>query len=213
MKRHSLIVDIIIFFIVTLCFVIPPFFVSAGNVNQNIFAQWNFPFKQMVYALSAVVLLCFYGENRKYWLKLFPALISFCALCSVSLFIKYFSIIFSLSSTELDVVLPDSFISWFFCVLDFLFAALYEEVIYRLFFVDALFLLASKKITWKYLNVICEIAGCAVFAFAHMYLGWYAVINAVFAHVVLRVCYKKTNNIWPCVAAHAFYNVISLILL
>ncbi len=123
MKRHSLIVDIIIFFIVTLCFVIPPFFISAGNVNQNIFAQWSFPFKQMVYALSAVVLLYFYGENRKYWLKLFPALISFCALCSVSLFIKYFSIIFPLSSTELDVVLPDSFLSWFFCVLNFLFAA------------------------------------------------------------------------------------------
>ena len=97
-----------------------------------------------------------------------------------------------------------------FCFLTFGFSAVYEEVIYRFYFTDALkrFFPAKKAFVF-----ICEAAGLFVFAFAHFYMGLASVINAAFAHIVLRFLYKKTNLIWNCIIVHFIYNVISLILL
>ena len=52
-----------------------------------------------------------------------------------------------------------------------------------------------------------------LFALAHKYLGIYAMINAFFACIVLRICYIKTQNIITNTIAHFLYNITSLIIL
>ena len=133
--------------------------------------------------------------------------------CS-ALFLKGISCLFEgITASEVKVELPDTFLSWIFCLLNFLCAGFYEEVLYRMYFPEAFYTLAGCKIKWKYLKIFCEAAACLAFAFAHLYLGFFAVINAALAHVILRWCLKFSGNLWSGVAAHFVYNVISLILL
>ena len=161
-----------------------------------------------------MALYVFYYEKKQAALLVFPVIMTTCLLFCSALLINFFSIVFpQFHDSEFNVALPESFSGWIFCILNFACAAVYEEVLYRFYFIDQLQELLSKGIGWKYLWLVCEVLGCAVFALAHLYLGLFPVINAVFGHVILRVCYKKCGNIWAGVTAHFLYNVISLILL
>ena len=85
--------------------------------------------------------------------------------------------------------------------------------LYRFYFIEQLFLLVTRKKEWRTSRILCEALGLLCFAFAHLYLGWISVLNAALAHIFLRLCFKKFGKLWPCVASHFIYNVISLILL
>ncbi len=134
--------------------------------------------------------------------------ILFCTALIIKVFTKN-------SLRTMSNVLPSTGIEWLFCIITFAFSAIYEEIIYRFYFADALkhilknFISSKEKIIFW----ICEISGLAAFAFAHLYMGFGAVINAFAAHIVLRILYKKTRLIWNCVIIHLIYNIISLILL
>lgn len=225
MKKHSNFFEILIFFIVFLFFILPPFFVTNSS-EAALFSTWQFPFQQMIMAAFALTLYLIFYEKQKKSLPFFPVMMTLALLFTSALFIKFFSLILisknpsqvnKTNQANMQVILPEDFISWLFCILNFFFAALYEEILYRFYFVDKLYdllsNLLSEKIGWKFLPLICEIAGCGAFAFAHFYLGIFSVINAIFGHVILRLCYKKSGNIWAGVTAHFIYNVISLILL
>lgn len=214
MKRHSFALEIIIFSVILIFFIVPPFFVQKLTVDSTLFTDWSFPWAQFTLALLSAVLCYFFYEQKKAWLIIFPALFSVCLLFCNALVLKFAaSILLSPDAEGVLVELPDDFTSWLFCILNFMFAAFYEETLYRMYFTDALKNLLERKVNWKYLGLICEVLGCAVFAFAHLYLGVFAVINAAVAHVILRWCFKKSGNIWCGFAAHFIYNVISLILL
>lgn len=213
MKRHSFAIEIITFSLIFLFFIIPPFFITGENYNFDMFVKWDFPFQQLITAIIALFLYLSFHEQKKYWLKIFPALFSFCLLFCVSLFIKFFSLIISAGQTAVTIEFPHNPITWLFCILNFLFAAFFEEVIYRFYFIDALNVLISRVFSWKYIGLICEVSGCLVFAFAHLYLGFISVINAAFAHGILRICYKKSGSVWPGTLAHFAYNFISLLIL
>ena len=111
--------------------------------------------------------------------------------------------------------LPQTASEGIFCFLTFVFGAVYEEIIYRYYFTDALKrLLGYTKMPdgWV-MFFISEGLGLLSFAFAHLYMGLLSVINAAIAHVVLRILYKKTGLIWNGVLIHFVFNIISLILL
>lgn len=213
MKKHSLIVEILIFSLILIAFIIPPFFTTVENYRQDIFSEWNFPLQQIFLALIAALLYFVFYEKKKRWLIFFPVLFTFCLLFCSSLFIKFFSVLFTTGENSLFVKMPESFMGWFFCLLNFFLASFYEEVLYRMYFPDALGRLFENLISWKYLWIVFEIVGALVFAFAHLYMGIFSVINALLAHIILRVSFKKCGSIWPCIISHFAYNVISLILL
>lgn len=215
MKKHSLLGDIVIFSVIILLFVIPPVFTTQISSNSTIFSAWTFPFNQLIFALIALILYFFYYEKAEKKLLSFPLIMTTSLLFCIALFIKFFSMILVTgnSAQELNVILPENFSGWLFCLLNFAFAAFYEEVLYRFYLADQLYSLLAYKIKGKYLWVVCEIFACLAFAFAHFYLGFFSVINAILAHIILRLCYKKSGTIWTGFAAHFIYNVISLILL
>ena len=212
MKKHTLFVDIITFSIIFLFFLLPPFFTDRLSDASDIFSAWNFPLGQFILFLLALLLYFFYFERQKKNVIFFPVIMTTSLLFCVALFIKFLSLLLVTENTY-KISLPDSFISWIFCLLNFSFAAFYEEVVYRFYFPDQLISFLSLKIKWKYLGILCEVISCLVFALAHLYLGVFSVINAVFGHIILRVYYKKTGLIWTGFVSHFIYNVISLILL
>jgi membrane protease YdiL (CAAX protease family) len=233
MKKHTLLSDIAVFLLIIFLFIVPPFFASVPADGSSLFADWSFPWRPLLLAIFSFVLLFFYYDFRKdddsassalalqkggifaVWpkLKIFPVIFTFGMLFSCSLFIQYFGLAFGLVSSGVSFNHPQGLFQWLFCILNFLSAAFYEEVLYRFYFTDELKNLLGRRFNWKWLGWACEMTGLLCFAFAHLYMGWLSVINAAFAHIFLRLCYKKTGKIWPCFASHFIYNIFSLILL
>lgn len=237
MKKHTLLSDLAVFLLIIFLFIVPPFFSSVPLDGSSLFADWSFPWRPLLLALLSFSLLFFYYDFRgvekndvkesaqgmfALWskLKIFPVIFTFGMLFSGSLFIQYFGLAFGLVSEGVTFNHPQGALQWLFCLLNFVCAAFYEEVLYRFYFTDKLKLLLedlpalrSKEKWRKALGFFCELLGLLCFAFAHLYLGWLSVINAAYAHIFLRLCYKKTGKIWPGFAAHFIYNVFSLILL
>ena len=199
MKHKTALYEIIVFSLIFIFLIIPPFFTAPVNADSVLF-EWNFPFKQAGLCVFAVILFILSRNLNTKKGFFYPSMVVLAGLFLVALIIKL------ISKSDYKTPLPDSPVKWLFCVLTFLFAAVYEEIIYRFYFSDALFRLINN--TW-----LCEIVGLLFFAFAHFYLGIASVVNAALAHVVLRLLYKKTNLIWNCVLIHFIYNIISLILL
>lgn len=213
MKFHFLKVEISTFFSVLFLLIAPSLLTILSAKDSILFTSWEFPYVQLCLFIIALMLFIFYNDNNERpKLLRFPILIIVGSLLAVALLIKSVSVYISPEETE-KIALPNSVITWIFCILNFAFAAFYEEVIYRFYFGDSLTYLLSLRFKWKYLPLICEVICALVFAFSHLYLGILAVVNAFIGHVILRVCYKKNKCLFPCAIAHFLYNLISLVLM
>lgn len=214
MKNHSFKAEISIFLLTLFLFIVPSFFTNLSAEQTVLFTQWNFPFVPLCLAILGLCLYFFYKDEVIKFIIIprFPVILTVGLLFCSALILKSISVL-SGSENTMQNVLPSDILEWIFCILNFVFAAFYEEVLYRFYFTDSLFNILKRKFTFKYLGLICEITGALVFALAHLYLGYLAVINAIIGHIILRICYIKNKSLVPCVAAHFIYNVMSLILL
>ena len=207
MKRQSIIYEIIIFLLILVFLIIPPIF-TPQITNIGTLFSWTFPWKQAGLCIFTLVLYFLSKRLNEKKGIFYPSLIALSLLFFTAIIIK---LITHSAPGENKSIMPQGGIEVIFCLMTFALSAVYEEIIYRFYFTDALkHLIPVEK---KFVVIICEAAGLIVFAFAHFYLGWASVINAAVAHVILRFLYKKTNLIWNCVIVHFIYNVISLILL
>ncbi|MCR4742055.1 MAG: CPBP family intramembrane metalloprotease [Treponema sp.] len=114
--------------------------------------------------------------------------------------------------SDLNIEKPYDFLTFFNCLLSFIFGAIYEELLYRFYLNDAVNLLFNKK-DKKSIKIITEILVSLIFAFSHLYLGIFSVLNAALAHIVLRKTYLKCKNVYAGILAHLAYNLLTLILL
>lgn len=214
MKNHSFRVELLIFSSILLLFIVPPFFAPLLNESNSIFTNWTFPFQQIIYGIIALVIfLSLKDKSEKIVFLRFPVLLIVGMLFCSALVMKFLSAMIYKTTDNAAASIPQNFLQWVFCILTFLPSALFEEVIYRFYFPEALIKLISRKTQKHIIIILCEMISCLVFAFAHYYLGWLAIVNAVFGHVILRVSYKKNRTLWPGVIGHFIYNVMSLILL
>lgn len=143
---------------------------------------------------------------------------TFCLLFAVSLISTFVSKIIPAKLIpvfvqQVQVIKPQSGLEYFYSFLNFFFAAVYEEVIFRFYIGDALYDFISKKSSSKFWKIFSQIFALLLFAFGHFYLGLLAVINSAIAHLILRKCYCKSKNIFSCIAAHFIYNILVFILL
>ena len=214
MKKHTLLSDVAVFLLIIFLFIVPPFFAVSVSSSSPLFSGWSFPWYQLLLAFFSTALLFFYYEKSGLRnLNVFPVLFTFGMLFASSLFCRFLSEITGFADGDFEVSKPFGFLQWSFCLVNFLCAAFYEEVIYRFYFIDELKFLLGRKKQWRGCRLLCEALGLLAFAFAHLYLGWISVLNAALAHILLRLCFKKFGKLWPCVVSHFIYNVISLILL
>lgn len=223
MQRHQILGCVSLFTLVLIFFILPPLSVSQGTENV-MFSQWKFPLGQF---LSFYVLFFVFFVQR----KLFSAsseyekssrkgfvinssffFISFGSLCLVSALLQ--GIAFLSGKSESQNVLKPEGSGWIFCILNFLFAAANEEILYRFFLPESLVFFsgfAKNEKTKKILAFFSEILSAFVFALSHRYLGLFSVLNAFFAHGILRICFRKTGKLGINVLSHFLYNFLSLL--
>lgn len=219
MKLHSKFSEISIFFLILVFFLVPPFFTLTLKENPAALNFNSFPFFNLIYFIFAVIFYNYYKEENEkpykyYYLykALFPFTLTLGALFFVSFTIKGIS--FFITETETSsIVTKNSFNYWLFAIISFFCSAFFEETLYRFYFPEILYVFLRKINNKKILFFICETSGILIFAFAHSYLGYLAIINSAFAQIILRFCFKKSDSIIPGFIAHFIYNVFSLILL
>lgn len=114
---------------------------------------------------------------------------------------------------------PQGAIEWFVCVLTVFFAAFYEETVYRNYLPKCLLAavldnprLGGPLAGWKKAaaRLLLEALVMALFALAHRWQGWAAVLNALAAGTILRLCFIKCKSLAPGIAAHFLYNLAAL---
>lgn len=230
MKSHSFIRELSVFLTVLIFFALPPVF---SNIEKNPFQiesyessaekieffEWNFPFEQMIFFAFAFCLYFFckkfdeekiQEESQNLLNSILILAFSLILLLLISFLLQKFASFFNLNNS-FKVNLPDSLLNFIFCILNFTFSAFYEETIYRYFFPSSLKKLLENFIkNQKILKFICEIFPAILFSLAHLYSGIFSAINAIFAHIILRICYKKTKNIIFPAICHGLYNFVSL---
>ena len=225
MKIHSSFIKIVIFCSVFLFFVLPPIFTKP---DFNAFSGWHFPILQFILFLFTLFL---FFISRELWKKtihtgkpfafydfIFPATFCLCVLFCISFFCNGIAILTESGKNDYIVTLPSGIIEWLFCIMTFIFSASYEEILYRFYLPEAVLNwidlqnAESPSLQGKIFVFLTETVCAILFASAHFYAGIFAVINAFFAHFVLRRCYKKTGFIGAGISAHLVYNLVQLFL-
>ena len=234
MKIHSFVTEILFFSIISLFFVIPPLFVNAPSVQHidfTLFSVQNFS-----HFVIAVFIFVFYKKlvenDEQISTKILKYLIYF-----VVIFILLFGISFicnfsaqkllnsenSFVNSQVFVENPQGFFDFLICIFNLLFAAFFEEVIYRFYIPFGIknFLFRkvfdenqskSYTIFEKSILLFIEIVTMLIFSYSHKYLGIFSVVNAAVAHLVLRFSFIRSKSLIPSTLAHFFYNFVSLML-
>ncbi|MFA6937497.1 MAG: type II CAAX endopeptidase family protein [Treponema sp.] len=212
MKKQYLIAE---FATVFLFLVVPPLFVSNGNSSSN-----SFSFSTVIFAEAVVAFLLdfqFHYLNKNKDEHCEKKIISFAKYSSI-FFITFGSLVLVFALFQLlsflfpkitvgslsSVILPCGFYEWCACVFMLLVGAYYEEVVYRFFVPENLYLIFGKS---KNQKIIIELTAILLFAFSHMYLGFIAVINAAICGAILRFCFVKTKSVYTGAFAHFLYNL------
>ena len=212
MKHNSLVSEIIVFSLIVIFLIIPPFFAPAVSSSSVLF-DWSFPVKQLsLFVFALVLYIIFDKELRPRDFKFpFPSLRAIGGLFFLVLITRF--IVTRYTFDEIQQPRPYGKTEWIYCLLTFFFSAAYEEIIYRFYLPGQIMSFFEHKYQNRFFVFLSDLIAALVFAFAHYYLGKISVINAFFAHIILRWCYVDTGFIWNSVLAHFFYNIISLILL
>ena len=232
MKIHSFVTEILFFSIISLFFVIPPLFVNAPSVQHIDFTL--FSVQNLSHFVIAVFIFLFYKKlvenDEQISTKILKYLIYF-----VVIFILLFGISFicnfsaqkllnsenSFVNSQVFVEIPQGFFDFLICIFNLLFAAFFEEVIYRFYIPFGIknFLFRkvfdenqskSYTIFEKSILLFIEIVTMLIFSFSHKYLGIFSVVNAAVAHLVLRFSFIRSKSLIPSTLAHFFYNFVSL---
>lgn len=227
---------ILIFFIMTLVPVLMPLFIIP---ESPAFTEWTFPYQRVYLAMLGFILIILNPELRKAELhkieneenktsgntenespkkslgfikKFLFAAVTFLVLFLISFILQKIGNLISHKPLS-PVIKPSDPQTWFYCILNFLLSAFYEESLYRFFIPEALIFLTRNFKDKKMIQTDCEIISCMLFALGHVYLGFLSVINAALAYVVLRICFKKTNSLVPGTLSHFAYNLFQLMLM
>ena len=206
------------FAVVLLFFVVPPI---LSSVRPDGDMQLHVSPAVFVYASCALVLLwqmkrqpeegTLHDESSDSRLVFFvcqgAALVTFGALMVVAGLISLSGTYLLHLEERVHVLPPETWYGWMYAAAGTVCASFYEEVIYRVYLPHALFTLLGARF-----ELLCEAAAVALFALAHRYLGFPAVVNSLFAGMILRRCYVKTGKVWTNVSAHAAYNIVMLFL-
>ena len=232
MKIHSFVTEILFFSIISLFFVIPPLFVNTPSVQHIDFTL--FSVQNLSHFVIAIFIFVFYKKSvendEKFTTKILKYLIYF-----VVIFILLFGISFicnfsaqkllnsenSFVNSQVFVENPQGFFDFLICIFNLLFAAFFEEVIYRFYIPFGIknFLFRkvfdenqskSYTIFEKSILLFIEIVTMLIFSFSHKYLGIFSVVNAAVAHLVLRFSFIRSKSLIPSTLAHFFYNFVSL---
>lgn len=208
-------------FVFLLFLIIPPFFSSPTTTNSPL------PFSNIeLIILFSIALYCFFRsyktlKNQELCYN-FSTEIKFNKKVLFSIFVLFFLLIngffwqfvasFFPSNISSNVIETSQIVFNPFQIIVFLISAFYEESLYRLFLPysisKSLLFFTRKEGLTKLEFILTELISVLLFAFGHIYMGIFAVLNGFFAGIVLRFFMLKTKSIFPNVIIHFIYNLV-----
>ncbi|WP_437578280.1 CPBP family intramembrane glutamic endopeptidase [Sorangium sp. So ce887] len=94
-----------------------------------------------------------------------------------------------------------------------LFTGMYEELVFRGFFVSRLRAALSPRPHDRSAAIGAIVLSSALFAAGHFYQSMLGVVQTFAIGLVLGTLAVRRNNVWPCVVAHSIINLIGMIAL
>jgi len=229
MKIHSFVPEIFIFCIISYFFVIPPLFVTTQMVQSLDFSI--FSFQNLIHFILSIFLILFYKNksntvyanltNKRNFFNGILFFVCFCLICLNSLLFNFISETFTNSNQNNLIIVskPTSLVEYVICICNLFFAAFFEETIYRFYLPSFMLALCFKLIkkenddkNYTLLKILIESFVMLIFALSHRYLGIFSVLNAIIAHIILRLTFIFSKNIFCSTLAHFLYNFLSLIM-
>lgn len=237
MKIRSFLLKALLFVIVFFTFLLPPLIQKTTEILD--FSSSRIFVSECIQTVCVFIILYFYRiisgktnlffdskyinkcKDKKFRLFIYSGymFLTFGVLCISSAILQGIAFFLQdVNNNNTNIISPKG-IAWIYCILGFLFAAIYEECMYRVFVPESLYdfsyylLDKCNKNNKKIAFIISEILSVFIFSFAHRYLGVFAVINAFLGYLILRFCYKKTGCIFINIFAHFLYNLLNLLLL
>ena len=198
------------FAIVALFLLLPPVIFSSASQNVKITLT---PFA--FFSLAAGLFLYFFnrkpfyssdssGKNINSIKKISVLTVSFGLLILTS--VVFFAVQeFVIKQNSPKTLVPENAVEWSMALTALAFGAVYEEALYR-FFVPQFFLFYFEGKS----KVFFEAVSVLLFALAHIYLGTAGFLNALICGIILRVTYKKTEDLGANCLIHFLYNSLLL---
>ncbi|MGK3982375.1 CPBP family intramembrane glutamic endopeptidase [Sorangium sp. So ce136] len=91
-----------------------------------------------------------------------------------------------------------------------LFTGIYEELVFRGFFLSRLRAALSPDPRHRAAAALAVVLSSALFAAGHFYQSMLGVVQTFAIGLVLGALAVRRDNVWPCVVAHAGINLIGL---
>ena len=198
------------FAIVALFLLLPPVIFSSDSQNVKITLT---PFA--FFSLAAGLFLYFF--NRKPFYSTYSSDKNINSIKKISVLTVSFGLLiltsvvffalqeFLIKQNGPETLVPENAVEWSMALTALAFGAVYEEALYR-FFVPQFFLFyfeGKAKFFFEAVSVL-------LFAFAHFYLGSAGFLNALICGIILRVTYKKTEDLGANCLIHFLYNSLLL---
>lgn len=161
-------------------------------------------------------------EKKPFFVYSSCALVSFGILCLSSVIFESASYFFRIGGGIQKIIFPSSFLGWINFFFGVIFAAFFEEVIYRFYLPRAFREIFGKIKIFRNsdvaqnnqrLSVFCEGLALLLFGLGHIYLGILGFLNALVCGAALRFCMIKTKSLWIPFGIHAIYNFLSFLIL
>jgi membrane protease YdiL (CAAX protease family) len=223
MKKHLFFIE---FIFLCVFFIFPPLFSTTGPIKLSYSIPHAFSSAQITGLLVSLLLFIqhkddfFYPfiiqsikvHNKKFRMLLYSGifLLTFGELTATASVIELAAQFFITSNHQaLSVsVLNKGIENFSRYTAAFLLSAFYEETVFRMYLPSVISKFVSTKIPHNVSVIFGEVCSVLLFAFSHRYLGWFSVLNALFAAIYLRICYKKSGSIFLGTLAHVVYNLM-----
>ncbi len=202
-------------FLILTIFVLPPIFTTEsptlGFVEFNLFHFLIYGFLGIYCFIrsKSLSVSCKTSENQQksnFSKVLLLSIITLILLFGNGFFWQWIS-----KSQTIKVDYSKGVLGHIFQILGMGLYAFYEENMYRNYLQGLIskFLenMVKSPIKEKFRFFVAEILSLLLFAFGHLYMGIFAVLNALIAGIILRFLVIKTKSIFPSSIVHFIYNL------
>lgn len=237
-KKHHYIAEICEFLFISFFLVLPPLSLAPQNtVNLTV----NYDTYAVFFRAIVIIYLTFrlYDNSHKtsrrikstrphtnipkFLQLVIQTVLVLGLLFAVSMIFSYISSLLGNVTAIIQVSPPQTIVLWLWFIFGTIIFACFEEILFRRYlpdqaryFINTLNNKVSSSKTKKSLKIalfFVELLFIILFALAHRYMGFFAILTALCSAIVLRLSVCKFDSLIPACIAHSVHNLLAFLLI